>query len=188
MSINGAAAGLKRGSTGHVEFVVPLGILSALEGSSYPVVLNNNGVQMKFFLSIVPSQPDIFNRLMLPEPGGRAKLFNVTNTIQTTEPFVIRTHLRKGNRLVPSVLRLYLTGVERIPTNFISIRIGDKTLSGANIRSEAVMIEPGIYTLDFFLSPDLRGAGDQPIIVTVDLSGTKRSSRLDDTAARVEIL
>lgn len=171
-----------------VEFVVPLGLLSALEGTSYPVVLNNNGVQMKFFLSIVPSQPDIFNKAMVPEPGGRAKLFNVTNTIWTTEPFVIRTILRKGNRLVPSVLRVYLTGVERIPSNLISVRIGDKVITGASIVSSPVLLEPGVYAFDFLLPADLRGAGDQPIVVTVNISGTSRSSRQDDTAARVEIL
>ncbi|CAN5142856.1 hypothetical protein BH20ACI2_BH20ACI2_18760 [soil metagenome] len=188
MSINGAAAGLKRVSQQHIEFVVPIGILSAVTGTSYPVVINNNGVVMKFFISLVPSQPDIFNRAMIAAPGGRAKLFNVTNTIQTTEPFVIRTHQRKGNRLVPSVLRLFLTGVERVPASLITIRIGDKVLSGANIKSDPVMVEPGIYTIDFFLTPDLLGAGDKPIVVTVNINGTATSSRQDDTSARVEIL
>ncbi len=188
MSINGAAAGLKRVSQRHIEFVVPLGILSSVTGTSYLAVINNNGVVMKFFISLVPSQPDIFNRAMIAEPGGRARIFNVTNTIQTTEPFVIRTHQRKGNRLVPSVLRLFLTGVERVPASLITIRIGDKVLSGANIKSDPVMVEPGIYTIDFFLTPDLLGAGDQPIVVTVNINGTNTSSRQDDTSARIEIL
>jgi hypothetical protein len=145
-------------------------------------------VVIKKFISIVPSQPDIFNQAMFVGPGGRAKVFNVTNTVQTTEPFVVRTHLRKGNRLVPTVLRIFLTGVERVSVSFIQVRIGDTIISGANILSAPVMVEPGIYAFDFTLPPGLQGAGDKPIVVTVDIQGTPARSRLDDTSARIEIL
>jgi uncharacterized protein (TIGR03437 family) len=188
MTINGAAAGLKSVSSGRIEFVVPIGILSATAGTSYPAVINNNGVVMKFFFSVVPSQPDIFNMAMIRGPGGRAKLFNVTNTVWRTEPFTVRTILRKGNRMVPSVIRVYLTGVERVPASLITVRIGDKTILGQGITSDPVLFEPGVYTFDFILPADLQGTGDQPIIVTVNVEGVIFTSRVDDTASRVAIL
>ena len=69
---------------------------------------------MRTNVTIVPARPDIFNTTGMVGPGGRAKLFNVTNSRHTTEPFTVRTILRKGNRLVPSVLRIYVTGVANL--------------------------------------------------------------------------
>jgi hypothetical protein len=43
---------------------------------------------------------------------------------------------------------------------------------------------PGFYRLEFNLSPDLLGAGDQPIVVILTSGQT---SRLDDTAPRIFI-
>jgi hypothetical protein len=112
----------------------------------------------------------------------------VVNTVHTTEPFAINTIMRKGNRLVPTVLRIYITGVANVSSAAITVRIGGTTISGTGIKTSATILEPGIYTFDFTLSPDLYGAGDQPIIVTVTVDGVTFSSRLDDTTSRVRIL
>jgi uncharacterized protein (TIGR03437 family) len=188
MTINGVACGLISVSQHRIEFVVPPAIASAAAGTSYPLVINNNGLLMKSNVTIVPSRPDIFNKEMTIGPGGRANLFNVTNTVHTMEPFVIRTILRRGNRLVPSVLRLKLTGVANVSAGAISVRIGGTTIVGGNIRTSPTIINPGVYEFDFELPASVEGAGDQPIIVTVTVDGVSFSSRLDDTSTRVVIL
>jgi hypothetical protein len=47
---------------------------------------------------------------------------------------------------------------------------------------------PGFYQVEFLLTSDLEGDGDQPIVVTANAGGVIFSSRLDDTAARIFIL
>jgi uncharacterized protein (TIGR03437 family) len=162
-------------------------LTAAPTGTEYPVVLNNNGSVLKSTVVLVPARPDIFTFDGVG-PGGRAKVFNVTNRVPTTEPFTVFTVMIRGGRRVPSRLRLYLTGVENISSASISIRIGSVTLTGTNIASAAVPVEPGVYTVDFVLPSTLAGAGDQPIIVTVSAGGVNFSSRLDDTAPRLFIL
>lgn len=189
MTINGAACGLKSVSRHRIEFVAPPALASATAGTSYPLVINNNGLLMKTTVTIVPTRPDIFNKEMMIGPGGRAKLFNVTNTVFTSEPFAVRTILRKGNRLVPTVLRLHLTGVANLTVlNDIRIRIGNVEMRGTAIRSNSILIDPGMYTIDFELPPTLQGAGDQPIVFTLVVDGVSFSSRFDDTSTRVWIL
>jgi hypothetical protein len=188
MTINGYACGLKSVSQHRIVFVLPPALTTAVAGVSYPLVINNNGTVMRTTVTLVPSRPDIFNREMTLGPGGRALLFNVTNTVQTTEPFTVRTIRRKGNRLVPSVLRLHTTGTANVLAAGFSIRIGSVTIPAASVTSNATIIEPGVYTVDFLLPPSLEGAGDQPIVLTVTINGVTFSSRLDDTAARVRIL
>ena len=143
---------------------------------------------MKTSVVIVPARPDIFNTELRYGPGGRAALVNVTNTVHTTEPFVIRTIQRKGNRLGPSVLRLTLTGIQNTGPGSLSIRIRESVISSDALRSSAVLIAPGVYTVDFELPAALEHAGDQPIVVTVNAGTNSYSSRLDDTAARLFIL
>jgi hypothetical protein len=140
---------------------------------------------MRTNVTIVPSRPDIYNKAGTIEPGGRAKIFNVTNSRHTTEPFTVRTIMRKGNRLVPSIMRLYVTGVANLPNSAISIRIRDQQVSA---RTNPVLVEPGVYTVDFVMPLALQGAGDQPIVVTVTLGSVTYSSRLDDTTSRLFIL
>jgi uncharacterized protein (TIGR03437 family) len=191
MTIGGAACGLKRVSQRQIVFVIPpaLSINATTLTFSYPVVINNNGTVIKGTLTLVPGRPDIFTDLPTPGPGGRTRILNVTNyPFQTGEPFSIRTIKRRGNKLVPTVLRVYLTGVNFFSRNAISIRVGSQTISGASIVSEVIEREPGIFTIDFTLPPELAGAGDVPIIVTVSVGGTTFSSRLDDTASRFRIL
>ena len=190
MTINGAACGLKRVGRRQIEFVVPIGLASTVTGTTYPLVINNNGIVMKNTVTIVPARPDIFAKDGFMGPGGRAKLFNVTNTVFTTEPFAVRTILRHGNRLVPSVLRIYVTGVANVPVALLSVRFRDLLNREVNISAKTAptMIEPGVYTFDFELTPALQGVGDQPIVVNVLIGTATFSSRLEDTAPRVAIL
>jgi Tol biopolymer transport system component len=185
ISINGAAAGIKSINGRRIEFVVPVGIQGAVEGTIYPITIFNNGAVMKSFLTIVPTRPDIFTRDGAVGPGGRAKAFNATNTILTTEPFVIKTVRRKGGLLVPSVIRLYVTGVEGFASNLLSVRLRDVTTP---ITGTAVLVEPGVYTIDFPIPASLFRAGDVPVVVTVSDGTTTFTSRLDDTAPKLGVL
>ncbi len=185
VSINGAACGLKRVGQRTIELVTPRGLEGADTGTSFPIVINNNGVVMRSTVTFVSARPDIFRADAEIAPLGRAKLFNVTNSVHTTEPFAVRTIMRRGNRLVPSILRIHVTGVANMPAALVSVRIRDVVLPAA---TAPVEIAPGVYTFDFNLTDGLRGAGDQPIIVRVTVGTTVFSSRLDDTAPRISIL
>ena len=189
MTINGTACGLKSVSQGHVQFVVPPAIASSVAGTVYPFVINNNGTQMKAYLTIVPTRPDIFRLDGVVAPLGRAKLFNVTNIVHTSEPFGVRTILIKGGIFVPTILRVYMTGIANVSTtSSISVRIHDTTINGTGITSIPVIVEPGVYTFDFTLPPGLDAAGDQPIVVTVTADSVNFDSRVDDTTSRLFIL
>lgn len=188
MTINGAACGLKSVGRRQITFVVPTGLTVTNEGNVYPVVINNNGVVIKGNVTVMPARPDIFNNLPTPQPGGRAKIFNATNRVLLTEPFPVRTFRLRGSKLVSTVLRVYVTGVHGLVGSEFSIRIGNRDISGALIVSNATLVEPGVYTVDFTIPSELAGAGDQPIIFTAILNGVLYSSRLDDTAPRLTIL
>ncbi|HEX8289474.1 MAG TPA: hypothetical protein VF556_15940 [Pyrinomonadaceae bacterium] len=188
LTVNGVAAGLRSVSSNQIEFVVPPGLTGSAAGTSYPIVINNNGTVTKSQIVLVPARPDIFTNLTVPGPGGRARILNATNTVLTREPFTVTTIRRKGGRRVPTVLRLYLTGVQGLQASAFSIRIGSTTISGTQVISNAVLAEPGVYTVDFTLPAGLNQAGDQPIIVTVTVGNATYSTRLDDTAPRLFIL
>ena len=188
MTINGVACGLKAVSRHRIEFVVPQALSSAAAGTTYPLVIINNGTVMRTTVVIVPARPDIFTKNMIVGPGGRARLLNVTNSVFTSEPFAVRTIRRRGGRLVPTVLRIYATGIANVSSAVISVRIRDSVISGAAVRSNTSLVDPGVYVFDFELPAALDGAGDQPIIVTVTVDGVSFSSRLDDTSARIAIL
>lgn len=143
---------------------------------------------MKSWVTIVPTRPDIFTKDGIIGPGGRAKAFNATNSIFTTEPFAIKTVKRRGDLLVPSVIRLYMTGIENVSNTVVTLRIRDALVVGGNFRTGAVLVEPGIYTIDFDMPSQLFRAGDQPIVVTVTVDGVSFESRLDDTSTRISVL
>lgn len=190
-TINGIACLLRSVDSNQIVLVTPRFLTTALTGTTYPIVINDNGTALKGTTVIVPARPDIFNTTLTPVPGGRSKLFNVTNSIFTTEPYSIRTIKRKGNTLTPSVLRLYLTGVANIGTSAIEVRIKDRRITG--VVSSDVLVEPGVYTVDFLLPAELEAAGDSPVVVTVNIttSGgatTSFTSRLDDTTSKTSIL
>jgi hypothetical protein len=185
MTINGVACGLKSVSQRTIVFVVPPAIASTPAGNSFPIVINNNGTVMKNTVTIVPTRPDIFNKENFAGPGGRSKLFNVVNTVFTGEPFTVRTIKRRGNDLVPTILRIHMTGIASVTAGSITVRIGDVTVAG---RTNSTIFEPGVYTFDFELPASLQGTGDRPVVVTVTVDGVSFSSRLDDTSTRVRIL
>jgi uncharacterized protein (TIGR03437 family) len=188
VTINGVACGLKSVSRHEIVFVAPPGLLGSTAGQSYPVVVTNNGVAFKGNTVFVPTRPDIISKNPIPSPGGRALAFNVTNTVHTTEPFTVSTLKIRGGRMVPSVIRLSLTGVQSVGSAIMSIRIGSVTIVGTPILSGATLVEPGVYTVDFQLPTSLRGAGDQPIVVDATVEGVTYSSRLDDTTSFIRIL
>ena len=185
MTINGHSVGMKSVDNDRIVFTVPKGLASAVAGTSYPVVVNNQGTETKGFITIVPARPDIFTSTA--GTGGRAIAFNVTNSTPTPEPFAV-TSVNSTGTTVPTRIRLYLTGMHLVPSSAISIRIGTVTITGAQILTGAVLVEPGVYTVDFELPATVAGFGDQPIVVTVTGGGGTYTSRLDDTAPRVSIL
>ncbi|MBA3352320.1 MAG: hypothetical protein H0U23_07845, partial [Blastocatellia bacterium] len=192
MTINGVACGLKSVSRHQIIFVVPPFLSSVAAGTPYPVVINNQGTVFRGSLTIVPARPDIFTDLLVPGPGGRAQAFNVTNRVHTTEPFTVRTIRVRGGTRVPSVIRLRLTGVANTSAGVITVRIGGAPpvpIVPISAFTGGVLVEPGVYTIDFQLPDSLNRAGDQPIVVEVRLpDGTIFSSRLQDTAPRIFIL
>lgn len=189
MTINGAAVGLKSVGQRQIVFVVPPGLPAATAGTVYPVVVNNNGTIFRGNVTVVQARPDIFTNLPSPGPGGRARVFNATNRVLLTEPFPIRTFRLRGSRLVPTVLRVYVTGVNNLAAGAFTIVIGDTQITGTNVvLTGATLIEPGVYAVDFTLPASLAGAGDQQIIVRVSVNGIVYESRLGDTAPRLSIL
>lgn len=189
MTIGGAACGLKMVSRRQIMFTVPLGVFprEGLEVTR-PVVINNNGTVIKGNVTIVLGRPDIFTSNVVPGPGGRARLQNVVNRVPTTEPFNVTTVRLRGGVRVPTVLRLYATGIF-IPNSAAvayTVRIGSVTI---NVPAQvAVQREPGVFSIDFTLPPTLQGAGDQPVVLTMTVGGQTFTSRLDDTAPRTRIL
>lgn len=189
MTVNGAAAGLKSVSRRQIVFVVPPGLIGSTAGISYPVVINNNGLVIRGNVTVVPARPDIFTNLPTPGPGGRARIFNATNRVLLTEPFPIRTFKLRGSRLVPTVLRVYMTGLDPRIVQTITVRIGSSSdIVIDTTASPPRLVEPGVYALDFSLPSTLQGAGDQPIILSIVAGGVLYQSRLDDTAPRLTIL
>lgn len=188
MTIGGAACGLKTVGRRQITFVVPPGLTGSAAGTSYPIVINNNGVVYKGTAVLVAARPDIFTKNLSPSPGGRALIFNATNRVLLTEPFPIRTFRLRGSKLVPTVLRLRLTGVKDVVSTGFQIRIGGVEVPTGSVLTAATLVEPGVYTVDFTIPSAMLGNGDQPIVVSVTADGATWQSRLDDTAPRVTIL
>lgn len=188
VTINGTAAGIRSVNGREIEFVVPPAIAVSAANTSYSLVINNNGAVVKGLVVIVPARPDVFTTLPVPGSGGRARIVNATNTVQTREPFTITTLRRRGGRRVPSVLRLFVTGVNNITAANFRIRVGGIEIPAAQIITNAVLVEPGVYTVDFTLPSTLAGRADQPIVVSVISGGVEYFARLDDTAPRFSIL
>ena len=188
MTINGAACGLKYVSRHRIDFVVPPGLPSSTTGTTYPLVIISNGTVFRSTVTIVPARPDIFRLDGAEAAGGRAKLFNVTNRVFRTEPFPVRTLRIRPRGFTATRLRLFATGVSTGTVGTIRIRIGTSTTTGVTVVGSAVLVEPGVYTIDFDLPPDLRGVGDQPVVLSITISGETFSGRSDDTTSRVFIL
>ncbi|MBK9152873.1 MAG: hypothetical protein IPM25_01360 [Chloracidobacterium sp.] len=188
MSLNGTACGIRSVGPNEIVFVVPPGIQGTGAGRSLPLIINNNGVEIRSNVAIVAARPDIFTDLPEPGPFGRARISNVTNRVHTTEPFTVTTVRIKGSRRVASRLRMRITGAGNNSTAIFAIRIGSVTIPPSSVVGGATLEAPGVYTLDFDIPPELNGAGDQPVILTINADSVPFLSRLDDTAPRVFIL
>jgi uncharacterized protein (TIGR03437 family) len=187
LSINGAAAGLRFVSPGEIRFVVPPGLAPTTGTNTYPVVINNNGNLIRTTLTILAAVPDIFTSTN--DAGGRANVRNVTNSLDpvgTPEPFTV-TSLNASGATVPTVLRIFATGVRNVATNQIGVRIGTTDLTGAAILSVRPTDTPGIDQIDVQLPASLAGAGDVPVIITVTISSVTFTSRPAETAPRIQI-
>ncbi|MDH3494251.1 MAG: hypothetical protein OEM82_11925 [Acidobacteriota bacterium] len=185
MTINGAAVGLKRVGRRQIEFVVPNGLAQNIEAPYYPVVINNNGTIIRGSLAIVTLQPDLFISELNPN-ANRARMFNVTNAVHTREPFDVTTIRRRGHRRVPTVLRLFATGIRNAPAENTAVRIGPE-LSGLIVNGP-IESEPGVYYFDFELTPEMEMLGDQPVLISILLQSGGFTSRLQADAPRVRIL
>lgn len=192
VTINGAACGLKSVTRlvnrYEIFFVVPPGLTASVTGTTYPLVVNVRGAISRSDITIVPARPDLFSDLPSPGPGGRALITNVTNRVHTTEPFTATTIRIRGGARVPTVLRVRLTGVQNLSASNFTIRIGSFIIFGNRVLSGGVLVEPGVYTVDFLLPPLIDGAGDQPIVIEASNGSIGYTSRLDDTAPRLRIL
>ena len=99
-----------------------------------------------------------FKQPTVSGPGGRALVTNVTNRVHTTEPFTARTIRIRGGVFTSTVLRVRVTGVQDAGAGNIFIRIGGvPAISGSRIVSGGVLVEPGVYTIDFLLPPEIDG-------------------------------
>ena len=151
-------------------------------------MVNNQGTVLRGTVTIVPTRPDVFNIEMIPQAGGRAYVKNVTNRVATGEPFTVTTVKYRGGKRVPTQLRLRVTGIANTTSPVISIRMGSYTATATRVLTGGVLVEPGVYTVDFTVPPELNNAGDVPIIVIVNANGTLFQSRLDDTAPKLRFL
>jgi uncharacterized protein (TIGR03437 family) len=191
VSVDGAACGLMRINRKKILFVAPQGIVAG----DYDMVIHNNGLILKGKVRVEDAQPDIFAKNM-PLPGlagGRTRALNVTNRVQTGEPFVVRTvkifNSPFGSTFTDSVIRVYMTGIHGLPAGAFSVRLKDKTINGAQIVSGAVQSEePGVYYFDFKLGLSLLGLGDAPVVITVTSGTNVYTTRLDDTTSFMRIL
>ena len=184
VSVSNFAAGLYSVQQRRIVFVVPPGLAAAPAGTNHPVVINIKGHILRGSIVLVPAQPDISTSTN--GPGGRANVINAATG--TSEPFTVFT-VRPRRPRSPTVLRIFLTGVAGAPAGVISVKIGSTPLSGLAITSGGQASEmPGIQFILVQLPPELAGAGDVPIIVTVTTGGLTFTSRLEDTAPHITIL
>jgi uncharacterized protein (TIGR03437 family) len=188
MTIGGASVGLQYVSRRTIRFVVPRGLSSALTGTSYPVVVNNNGLVYKGSVIIVPARPDLLTNLPTPGPGGRAQALNTTTRIFTREPFTTSTFRFKGSRKVGTKLRIYMTGIESVNAASYGVRIGGVLYSGAAFGTDAVRVAPGIYYIELVIGNDIAGLPNAPIVMIIAGGNQTFYSRLEDTAPVISIL
>jgi uncharacterized protein (TIGR03437 family) len=192
MTINGVSVGLKSVSRREIVFVAPRALpTDPAGGITHTVVINNNGTVIRGTVTYVTARPDIFTESFTDPDGNlftnRAKILNVTTRVSTREPFTVTTIPIRRNRRVQTILRLFLTGIDSAPANVITIQIGDIQIF-PNQQGNAVLQEPGVYSIDFALPPGLEMAGDVPIVVTINFNNLTYQSRLQDTAPRTRIL
>lgn len=190
LSVNGYAAGLYfvGNAEKQINFVMPIAAAPGLAN----VVVNvldagaNTDTIFRGLVQIVNAQPDIFTTTN--DAGGRAIAFNITNpSARTTEPFSV-TSTDAGGATVATVLELNVTGVRGVIPAEVTVTVGTTAITAGailTVRSNPEM--PGFDLITFTLPASLAGAGDVPVVVTVNKGGITSSSRPAATAPRITI-
>jgi uncharacterized protein (TIGR03437 family) len=179
ISINGVACGIYAVTATSISFVVPIGLVPNSGTTSYPVVINSNGLVIRGQVVIVSAQPDIFTDAN--GPGGRAMVCNITRVTSgcLTEPFNVTSDNGTGT-LVPTVLEIHLTGLLRgTAATAITVTIGTTSIVPSNVIQ---LDQPGFQEIDITL-PTAVDRGDLPIVVKVATA----TSRPTDSAPHVTI-
>ena len=171
VEILGAACGLYAVSPTQINFVIPIGLATSAAGTSFPIVINNNGSVIRGLLVIVAAQPDIVTSTNGPD--GRAKVCNITNPATPSnvclgEPFDVTSDNGTGTK-VATVLRMSLTGVRGTSASAATVTIGTSAIIAGAARS---LDQPGSDQLDFTL-PSTVDTGDLPIVVTVGSNSSR---------------
>jgi len=189
-SINGAAAGLYfvGNSEKQINFVVPIGSAPGV-GNVVVNILDagaNTDTAIHGLVPITTAQPDIFSST--GDANGNAIAVNVTNPNQRLGPPFNVTSADASGNTVPTVLELSLTGVRLATTADITITVGTVAIPIDHILLLQSNLEmPGFDIVNFALPDTLAGAGDVPIVITVQKAGATTSSRSTATAAIIHI-
>ncbi len=191
VAVNGAAAGLYfvGNAEQQIDFVVPIGFT---QGGLGNVVINkfdpgtSTNTVFRGFVQIVAAQPDIFTDTR--GPGGRAGAANVTDpNTRTGEPFSVTSTDATG-ATVPTVIELTVTGMRNVQKAETTVTVGTTAITGDSI--VAIQPNPNMPGFDivlFKLPASLAGAGDVPVVITVQHNGVTTSSRPADTAPHITI-
>ncbi len=192
VSVEGYAAGLYfvGNEEKQINFVVPIASPLGLRN----VVVNvldagaNTDTTFRGLLQIISVQPDIFTTTM--DAGGRAAACNVTNTSVSGcigEPFSV-TSTDVSGATVPTVIQLSVTGLRLATPAEVTVTVGTTAITaGAILAVQPNREMPGWDIINFQLPASLAGAGDVPVVVTVNKNGVTTSSRPADTAPRITI-
>lgn len=183
ITIDGFAAQLTAVHQGRIDFITPTEVSEGLKS----IVINHNGKVFNGTVNIIKNQPDVVTTQPCPcSSGGRTKILNVTDSNNpTSEPFSTMTWTPTG--VLPTKLRVFVTGVKGVTANQVTIKVGNITLSPSSILTGAIEDDyPGVYTFDFLLPAELAGVGDVPIVVTTN-TGQTVSSRTESTASKFKI-
>jgi hypothetical protein len=192
LGVNGAAGGLYfvGNAEQQIEWVMPIGFT---QGGLATVVINkfdpgtSTNTVFRGLVQVVTAQPDIFTDTR--DAGGRAGALNVTNTVAagTTEPFNVTSPDATG-AIVPTVIELTVTGVRNVARAEITVTVGTTAITGDGIVAvQPNPKNPGFDSVLFRLPASLAGAGDVPVVITVQKGGVTTSSRPAATAPHITI-
>ena len=192
VAVNGAAAGLYfvGDAEQQINFVMPIGFGPGLGN----VVINqfdpgtSTNTVFRGFVQVVAAQPDIFTSTT--DAGGRAAAVNITNPTLNPlpgEPFNVTSQNELG-ATVPTVIQLLVTGIRGVQPSEITVTVGTTAITGAAILAVQPNRDmPGFDIVNFQLPASLAGAGDVPVVITVQKSGVTTSSRPAATAPHITI-
>ena len=185
MSIRGAACPIWAVGPTFIKFVVPRG----LPTGTYPIVISIQDSPavtrvIRGNVAIVAAQPDIYTDPNVAGPGGRAMVCNATNPLAciSTPTYNVTSDDGSGTQ-VPTVLRLFLTGVRGSGASSISVVIGTTAIV-PNASGTGPTDQPGIDQIQFTLSSTV-DRGDLPIVVRVGTAPSRPTP--GDTPPRITI-